>query len=55
VTERASTIDCGLDMSHTRRRVIAAGSSLQSGGVLRLTDELKPGNANALNVFALPN
>ena len=34
---------------------VSTGSSLQSGGVLRLTDELKPGNANALYVFALPN
>jgi len=34
---------------------VSTGSSLQSGGVLRLTDELKPGNVNALYVFSLPN
>ena len=34
---------------------VSTGSSLQSGGILRLTEELKPGNTNALYVFALPN
>jgi alcohol dehydrogenase (cytochrome c) len=34
---------------------VSTGSSLQTGGVMRLTEELKPGNTNALYVFALPN
>jgi alcohol dehydrogenase (cytochrome c) len=34
---------------------VSTGSSLQTGGVTRLTEELKPGNVNALYVFALPN
>ena len=34
---------------------VSTGSSLQTGGVTRLTEELRPGNTNALYVFALPN
>jgi alcohol dehydrogenase (cytochrome c) len=33
---------------------ISTGSSLQTGGVNRLTPELKPGNGNNIFVFALP-
>lgn len=33
---------------------VSTGSSLVTGGILRLTPELKPGNGNNLFVFALP-
>jgi alcohol dehydrogenase (cytochrome c) len=33
---------------------VSTGSSLQTGGVNRLTPELKPGNGNNIFVFALP-
>ena len=34
---------------------VSTGASLATGGTSRLTPELRPGNANNLFVFALPN